>query len=368
MAASVSQPQETVRNYRGVSIRNIWLLLLYASDLFAEVEHRRKAQGREETPDDILEVIAEILVHFVREKLLRGLTRSSMPRQADLSRVRGSIDMLRTECRQLLAKGLVACRFHEPTLNTPRNRLIRVALEKGAHFKSESPIRKKCRDYSSLLYRMGVSDDLPDRATLSKEVYGINDKEDRQAVAAAKLLLDMSMPDDQAGKEPLLSPEESDGWLRKLFENAVRGFYNVAVSDHWHVSKTNVTQGWFIDEMSDATERYLPRMELDMVLTSKERQEKIIIDTKFTSLLKPGWYKNDTLSSAYIYQMYAYLRSQEESGNIMDKYSKGILLHPVTDKSEKFSLTMQGHTFVFATVNLNAPSKNIRRELLELVR
>jgi len=375
MTASVSQPQEVARTYRGISIRNIWLLLLYASDLFSEVEYRRKAQGREETPDDILEVIAEILVYFVREKLMRGLTRSCIPRQADLSRVRGSIDMLRTERRQLLAKGRVACRFHEPSLNTPRNRLIKVALEKGAQLKnlsinkSTSSIRKKCRDYSSLLYRMGVVGDLPDRATLSKEVYGINDKEDRQAVAAARLLLDMSMPDDQAGNESLLSPEETNEWLRKLFENAVRGFYNVAVSDHWHVSKTNVIQEWpmSIDEKSATIERYLPKMELDIVLTSKERQEKIVIDTKFTSLLKPGWYRNKTLNSAHIYQMYAYLRSQEKPNSIIDNHSKGILLHPVTDRDEKFALTMQGHTFIFATVNLNAPAKDIRSALLELV-
>lgn len=297
---------------------------------------------------------------------MRGLTRSSMLREDELRRVRGSIDILRTESRQLLAKGRVACRFHEPTLNTPRNRLIRAALDKGAQLKTENPIWKKCRDYSSLLFRMGVVGDLPDRATLSKEVYGINDKGDRQAIAAARLLLDMAIPDDKQGNVPLLSPDATDKWLRKLFEHAVRGFYYVTASDEWHVSKKNISQKWPIDAASDDTERYLPRMELDVVLTGKKRHEKIVIDTKFTSLLKPGWYRNESFSSAYIYQMYAYLRSQEEHGDA-DRRATGILLHPATGKSEKFTLSMQGHTFVFATVNLNAPAKEIRKDLLTLI-
>lgn len=149
----------TSRNYRGIPIRNIWVLLLYASELFSEVEHMRKKQEREETPDDLLEIIAEILARFVREHLLRGLTRSSMVREDSLHRVRGSIDILRTERRLLLSKGLVACRFHEPTLNTPRNRLIRVALEKAARLHTDNPITQKCRDYASLLFRMGVVGD-----------------------------------------------------------------------------------------------------------------------------------------------------------------------------------------------------------------
>lgn len=110
----------------------------------------------------------------------------------------------------------------------------------------------------------------------------------------------------------------------------------------------------------------MPHMALDVVLTSKDRQEKIVIDTKFTSLLKPGWYRDKSFSSAYIYQMYAYLRSQEERGE-PHRTATGVLLHPATDKSEKFTVSIQGHTFVFATVNLNAPVKEIRKELLDIL-
>ena len=54
-------------------------------------------------------------------------------------------------------------------------------------------------------------------------------------------------------------------------------------------------------------------MQTDIVLerTGSHDNYRIVIDTKFTSILKSGQYGNPTLDSGYIYQMYAYLRSQE---------------------------------------------------------
>lgn len=347
----------------GIAIRNIWLLMLYASELFNDVPYLQNQSGKEREAHELPDVIAEILVYFVKERLLRGLTRSSLPQQADLSRVRGRIDMLRTEGHHLLDRGRIACRFHEPTLNTPRNRLIKAALEKGGYLAS-SRIATTCREYAALMFRMGVTGNLPDRSILSTEVDTINTREDRQALAAAHLLLEMAIPTSRTGKEYLLIPEVNERWLRSLFERAVRGFYRVTASQMWDVEKGNVYQDWPLENCSDGVFDTIPRMELDIVLTHKEQRHKVIIDTKFTSLLKLGHYGKERLSSAYLYQMYAYLRAQEESG---DKHATGILLHPATETAPKFSCSIQGHTIIFATVNLNATAADIRQSLLALI-
>lgn len=271
--------------------------------------------------------------------------------------------MLRTEGHRLIDRGRVACRFHEPTLDTPRNRLIKAALEKGSYLAS-SRIAHTCREYAALMFRMGVIGELPDRNTLSKEVDTINNREDRQVLAAARLLLEMAIPTSQAGKEYLLIPEANERWLRNLFERAVRGFYRVTISQAWDVDKGNVYQDWPLEECSDGVFDTIPRMELDIVLTRKDQQHKIIIDTKFTSLLKPGQYGKERLSSGYLYQMYAYLRTQEERG---DRYATGVLLHPATDSASKFSCNVQGHTIIFVTVNLNAAAAEIRHSLLDVI-
>ncbi len=372
MSALLETKSREQKTYKGIPIRNIWVLLLYASELFAKVEHERVKRGREETPDDILEIIGEILIYFVKERIMRGLTRSSLPVQADLHRVRGSIDHLRTERRHLLSRGLIACRFEEPTLNTARNRLLKAALEKGGRIIKDKHLRKRCRDYASLLFRMGITGNLPDRTTLSKDVYGINDRDDKHAVAAAKLLLDEFIPDDTKGVYPLLSPNRTDTWLRTLFEDAVRGLLRVSAPKGWDVAPGNVGQKWPVELSSENMENFLPQMELDIVLINKAQNKKIVIDTKFTTLFKKGWYRDTSLSSAYIYQMYAYLRSQEEQGKDdsernMNRHATGILLHPAVGDAEQHSITMQGHDIIFATVNLARNPSDIKKDILDLL-
>ena len=110
-----------------IPVRNLWLLMLYASDLFQI--SGTDAIGLEEAPEDLPDLVAEILAHAVEERQRRRLSLSYQTRTAPLSRVRGRIDVLATERHQLLARGLVACKFDELTIDTPRNRFVRAALE-----------------------------------------------------------------------------------------------------------------------------------------------------------------------------------------------------------------------------------------------
>lgn len=350
---------------KSIAIRNIWLLMLYASECFEQIHNRKRVDTEKVLEDgDLPKLVAEVLLCFVEERLLRGLTRNSLVHEADLPRVRGSINTLRTESQQLLARGRVACRFHEPTLNTPRNRLIKAALEKGAIL-VEGAVSLKCRNYAVLFSRMGVTGGLPDRHTLSKAVDSINTREDRYMLAAARLLLDMALPQTHTGQEHLPLPEFSEVKLRDLFERAIRGFYRVTARDTWRVAAGNVTKYWGHQNATAGLDACLPHMKLDIELKRKVDNYKVIIDTKFTPLLKSGWYRNESLSSAYIYQMYAYLRTQE--GHPSEQCATGILLHPALEATKTLSCTIQGHTFVFAAVNLNAPASDIRQDLLNLL-
>ena len=112
----------------GIPIRNLWLLMLYASDLFRHASEAGDLAA-EENPDEIPGLVAEILAHAVEKSLRRNLTHGYQPRRAILSRVRGRIDVLETTTRQLLSRGAVACRFEHFTVDTPRNQFVRAALE-----------------------------------------------------------------------------------------------------------------------------------------------------------------------------------------------------------------------------------------------
>jgi len=52
-------------------------------------------------------------------------------------------------------------------------------------------------------------------------------------------------------------------------------------------------------------------MKTDVIIDNTEVGHRTIIDTKFNAVVTRGWYRDETLRSGYLYQMYAYLKSQE---------------------------------------------------------
>lgn len=81
-----------------------------------------------------------------------------------------------------------------------------------------------------------------------------------------------------------------------------------------------------------------------------------------------GWHREETLHSGYIYQMYTYLRSQEDTSDPKSLVSIGMLLHPTVDKEVAEMVTIQGHPIWFCTVNLGESAISIRERLLLLLR
>ena len=124
---------------------------------------------------------------------------------------------------------------------------------------------------------------------------------------------------------------------------------------------------WQISEKSAGKDKILPSMETDIIIDKRSSGERLVIDTKFNSVTKKGWYREETLRSGYIYQMYAYLRSQENVQNDKSLTSGGMLLHPTVDKEIAEMVTIQGHSIWFCTVNLGESATSIRKRLLLLI-
>lgn len=347
-----------------IPVRNLWLLMLYASDLF-----RLKGTdgiGLENAPDDIPDLIAEILARAVEERQRRRLSLGYQTRAAALNRVRGRIDALTTERHQLLARGLVACRFDELTIDTPRNRFVRAALELISRLARRTELVHRCRKLASDMKSMGVSGTPPTPRAVSADRFGRHDADDQYMVAAAKLAFDIALPTETSGAQILPLPDREERWVRKLFERAVGGFYDVVLSPQgWRVS-TGSTLAWQIECRTPGIDRILPSMRTDIVLDQQQTGRRIVIDTKFNSIRTSGWYREDSLRSGYLYQMYAYLRSQVGRGDLSADVAEGLLLHPSTGERLDEAVVIQGHRIRFMTVDLTADTSAIRAELLRV--
>ncbi|MBL0422606.1 5-methylcytosine-specific restriction endonuclease system specificity protein McrC [Ramlibacter sp. AW1] len=347
-----------------IPVRNLWLLMLYASDLF-----RTRGIGNvglEDSPDDLPDLVAEILAHAVEVRQRRRLNLGYRSRDAVLNRVRGRIDVLNTERHRLLDRGLVACRFDELTIDTPRNRFVRAALETISRIVRRGDVSHRCRSLASGMKAMGVSGDVPTRAQMSTDRFGRNDADDRLMVAAARLAFDLALPTESAGMSVLNLPDREATWVRRLFEKAVGGFYDVVLQpEGWRV-RCGGTLSWQVDQKTSGIDKILPTMRTDVVLDHGASGRRIVIDTKFTSIVTGGWYREETLRSGYLYQIYAYLRSQVGRGDPLADCASGLLLHPSVGDMVDETVAIQRHHIRFATVDLTASPANIRAQLLRL--
>ena len=362
------QSETPVTGFVGrIPVRNIWLLLLYASQLYEELPEARRVE-LEDAPNDIPDMVAEILANAVERRLRRNLTAGYHRRQADLNRVRGRINLLRTERRQLLQRARVACVFDELTTDTPRNRYVRAALTHVAGVVSEPRLQHRCRDLALRMEMAGVTgymDSNQARKTAPLANAGWVDSHERQMLAAAQLALNLYIPTEQAGRAllPITDRREKQGW--KLYEDAVAGFYKVVLTETgWRV-RAQSGIAWPTETPTSGLSAMMPGMTRDIVLERGDR--RIIIDTKFTSIVTTGQYGNETFNSGNIYQLYAYLRSQEDASDPLSLHSTGVLLYPAIDACVDESATIQGHRIRFATVNLAAETQTIRNQLLRIV-
>ncbi|WP_404360405.1 5-methylcytosine-specific restriction endonuclease system specificity protein McrC [Methylotuvimicrobium sp. KM1] len=367
MSSQAIQSHEYSGGYIGrIPVRNLWLLMFYASDLF-----KHQGAGKialEDAPDDIPDLVAEILIRIVEKRLMHNLSFGYRTKQADLSRVRGRIDHFRTERQQLLLRGRVACQFEELTVNTPRNRYVRAALNVLSGLVNRPVLMHKCRALAGNLFQMGVTGEKPSRAQVSIDRFGRHDSDDQQMVAAAHLAFELALPTEQSGTSHLTQPEKEITWLRRLFEKAVAGFYDVVLSaDGWRVSAGKKIS-WQITEKTEGIDRILPSMVTDIQLEHQSTSQRVIIDTKFNAIVTSGWYREETLRSGYLYQIYTYLRSQEQSCDPLSLSASGMLLHPSIEKLVDESVVIQGHQIRFATVDLSKSTNEIRERLLQIVR
>lgn len=347
-----------------IPVRNIWLLMLYASDLFRKAGPTRVDVER--NPDEIADLVAELLAQAVEERQRRQLSLGYRPRSADLSRVRGRIDVLCTERRQLLARGSVACRFVELSVDTPRNRYVRGALETLARLVMRPELRHRCRRLAADMKAQGVAGAMPSRAELSADRIGRHDATDSEMLAAAMLAMDLVLPTERAGPRPLPMPEREEQWARRLFERAVGGFYRAVLPrERWRV-RTGGLLDWPIDWWTEGARDIMPGMQTDIVLDDAMATRRIVVDTKFTSIVTTGWHREATLRSGYIYQIYSYIRSQAGRNDPLADHAEGLLLHPAIGEMFDEAVSLHGHLIRFATVDLAADSGAIRGQLLKL--
>jgi 5-methylcytosine-specific restriction enzyme subunit McrC len=317
----------------------------------------------EEKNTDLLDLLARIYCEAMKGVLSKGLNRDYVVVENVLPGIKGKVDFETSLKRSLLRQGIAACSYDEFKADILPNQILKSIL---LRLLRTDGLAKSHGDELLLLYRR-----MPEVSTIplqEKSFGGIrlgrNNRHYDLPLKIAQLIYRSTLPTENEGAFSFADFLRDEKSMANVFEEFVRKFYQVHVADKFTQIGREYIQ-WQLMEVKPGSQDLIPRMETDISLENEH--QKLIIDTKYYKDALSGYHGTGNLHSANLYQLYAYLRNQENIHIPKTMECEGMLLYPTngTDLDESFS--WGSHKIRICTLNLNQEWKGIHDCLMGLV-
>lgn len=359
---------KTIANSDPVSsipIRNVWHMLIYAWDL---THWRDIARFESEESPNLLGLLARVLVDSTEILLKHQLGRSYADKTTVIRGIRGQIQFAESLRYFSRKESKVVCKFSELTIDTPNNRIIKSTLHWLAH---QDGIRNSSiEDSNRLIHNLrglvrsmeGVRLIQLDNALFARVQTGRIDRHYALPLRICAFVRSLHMPTEESGDVALASLLKDEILFSSLFEEFVRNFYRYEIGNQYSVG------GEVLRWPDENENKFLPVMKTDISIVGKQHPfPRLVIDTKYyQEALASSQYGNATFRSGHLYQMYAYLRTQEERGEAF-REAQGMLLYPTVDYQLDEQFNIQGHNMRLSTIDLTDEWEQIETRLLSLV-
>ncbi len=348
----------------GIPIRNLWHMLLYAWN--EPAVNRQVSAGDVENAPSLDALLATVLIKLIQQRMRIGLGQSYVPASRRLRAVRGRVDFAESLKGGAFERGEANCDFQQYSVNEPRNQIIRSTLARliqVGEFGPDKATAEELRHRLRWLVRNLDGVELTELTLelIRRQALAQNDNDYRLMLSVCELILMRQMPLEAEGTHPLPRIERDALILHRVYERFVANFYRMHLQG-WdaHAQKR---LDWHAQEPNE----HLPSMIPDLILQGHDKGRVIILDTKFTaaSLVENQWGKA-MYDSAHLYQLYAYLRSQEQL-SAGYRSAVGILLYPAVGSQFSERVELQEHIIRIESVDLAAAWEQVERQLIEIV-
>lgn len=349
----------------GIPIRSLWHMLLYAwNDL---PESSPVTPGEVEDAPTLDSLLALVLLRSMQQRMRTGLGHAYVNEAKNLRGVRGRINFSESLKDHSFEKGEAICDFQQFSANEPRNQIILSTMMRLVQAGEFGPDKAEAEALRQRLRRLvrsldGIEPVELTPALVTRQLSAQNDRDYRLMLSICALILQRQMPLEGPGTHPLPGLDREMLLMHRIYERFVAGFYRMKLRG-WEVNAQKR-----LDWHADAANGHLPSMVPDLVLQEPATGRMIVLDTKFTaaSLVESQWGK-PVYDSSHLYQLYAYLRSQEHlSGS--HRTASGILLYPSAQHSFSETIQLQEHLIRMECVDLAAPWQEVENRLLEIIR
>ena len=338
-------------------------MLLYAWDLAAWRGH---VSAEAESSTTLLGLLARVLEDCTRQLMHRQLTRAHTQRSAVVRGIRGRVDFGASLTRLQFEAGRATCEFSELDIDTPRNRILRSTLHSLArdprveHSDARASDQLRSRLARLVEAMAGVRLNRLSSSDFSCLQLGRNDRDYALPLAICELIHRLELPSEASGDHALVALCRDEIRFERLFEAFVRNFYRLHLTGHAVGSEV-------LDWDDQLSCGLAPAMRTDITITERAPpHRRLVIETKFSSTtLSVGRHGAERLKSHNLYQLYAYLRTQEHRGESF-RTASGLLLYPKTSHDLDTEMLVQGHRIRAATVDLGSDWEAVESKLLEL--
>ncbi len=314
-----------------------------------------------------LGLLAQVLLLGTRRLLKDGLPHSFQPQEAELTTLRGRIELAPSLGRGLLDRGRALCTFDELSAATPLHWLLVHTLALLATAAALPPaLRRELREVRQRFPpALTTAPAAAPTAATFREL-----RRQRPASQAAfllhvcELVWQIALPTPTArGRSRFADFRRDEVLMARLFEQFTRNFFRREQRRYRVYAETIA---WQAEAARPADLALLPTMLTDTTLEAPDR--KIILDTKYYAAALRPRYDRQRLIAPHLYQLYAYLQNQAAApGQALE----GVLLYPAghgaTAEPLDVRYTLGGHPVRVVTLNLHQPWPGIAADLLKII-
>jgi 5-methylcytosine-specific restriction enzyme subunit McrC len=339
-----------------IPIRNLYYLLCYAWDVLPESSVAQVGIERIETGMDLL---SRVLINGVTHLRRRGLMRDYAAREDEVAGVRGKLHVAETLKRHLLVNARTHCAFDELEFDTLPNRIVKATLRL---LSTSSAVDVNLRSELAGLYHSlgGVSDLALTRSAFAHVQLHRNIAFYALLLSVCRFAYESALPEEGGASSTFRDFERDERRMRELFQAFAFNFFK-REQGRYQVESRQVK--WSVTADDPGALEWLPRMQTDIVLTSKDRT--IIIDTKFyAEAFQSSRFGGEKVRSEHLYQMMSYVVNWRHGIG----QPEGILLYPTVRREFDFQFRICGIPIRVCSIDLDQRWPRIREGLLTLIK
>ena len=329
-------------------------MLSYA---FQFIEQDGYEDIKKEEFDNIHNLFAAILVKGIGRQLKQGLHKEYASKKEALTSLRGKIDMPGTIQKQLERKKEISCEYDELSENNILNQIIKATvmlLMRQGSVKQEIKLAFR----KEMLFFANVEEiDISAVKWQSIRFYR-NNKNYRMLISICQLVSEGMLLTTERGMYKLASfvkPEQ----MERLYEKFILEYYK---KEHPEINAASSQIKWAVD---DEYRTYLPTMQSDIMLSTHDGTNVLIIDAKYYTKTMQTHFNKRSLHSNNMYQIFTYVKNKEYEFEDKEHKVSGMLLYAKTDEEIQpdESYSMAGNAISVKTLDLNKKFSDISEQL-----